>query len=307
MAKRPEKRPASEHDDDEPEDAADLPEAKVVTAEAEDPLRMVKLGGFAVALIGGWAFVIFANKRHITAPVVFVCLAYFAILMTVINLWRTGAAAANGNTVNDWQRPIGARGQLLKEKKTLLKAIKEAEFDFAMGKLSKADSDALIRDYRARAIEVIKELDRGGERLTAKEQIEREVKARLALDAQNKPSKRVKNENEKQAAKSAAKTAKADAADAKANAKSDVVDAKSIAKTDAADAKAAEKTANEDERRDTAEAKLNAGSVDRRAASADPTAEKLGEVVEQMAARDQLAMNRDEEEESKPTGTGESS
>jgi hypothetical protein len=155
----------------------------------------------------------------------------------------------------------------------------------------------LIRDYRARAIEVIKELDRGGDaQLSAKEQIEREVKARLALDAQNKPSKRVKNENEKQAAKSAAKTAKTDAADAKANAKSD-----------AAGAKSAEKAANADERRDTAEAKLNAGSVDRRAASADPTAEKLGEVVEQMAARDQLAMNRDEEEESKPTGTGESS
>jgi hypothetical protein len=259
MAKRPEKRSTvvEPDDDDAPDgDAAELPEAKVV-AEAEDPLRMVKLGGFAFALIGGWAFVIFANKRHITAPVVFVCLAYFAILMTVINLWRTGAAAANSNTVDDWQRPIGARGQLLKEKKTLLKAIKEAEFDFAMGKLSKADSDALIRDYRARAIEVIKELDRGGERLSAKQEIEREVKARLALDAQNKPSKRVKNENEKQAAKSAAKTAKSDAADAKAS-----------AKTDAADVKAAEKTANEDERRDTAEAKLNAGSVDRRAASA---------------------------------------
>lgn len=287
MAKQPAKRPTvAEPDADEDDAAHDLPEAKVVADEIEDPLRMVKLGGFALVLIAGWAFVIFANKRHITAPVVFVCLAYFAILMTVVNLWRTGAAAANSRTVNDWQRPIGARGQLLKEKKTLLKAIKEAEFDFAMGKLSKADSDALIRDYRARAIEVIKELDRGnGAEMSAREQIAAEVKARLALDAQNKPSKRVKNENEKQAAKSAAKSAK----------------------SDAADAKSAAKTASDDVRRGTAEAKLNAGSVDRRAASADPTAEKLGEVVEQMAARDQLAMNRDEEEEPKPTGTGESS
>jgi hypothetical protein len=236
-------------------------------------------------LLGGWTFVILANHHHITAPVVFVCLAYLAILMVVINLWRTGAAAANANTVHDWQRPIGARGQLLKEKKTLLKAIKEAEFDFAMGKLSKADSDALIRDYRARAIEVIKELDRGGSgALSAREQIEREVKARLALDAQDKPSKRVKNENEKQAAKSAAKTAK----------------------TDAADAKSAAKTADADERRDNAQAKIDAGSVDRRAASADPSGETVGEVVEQMAARGQLAMNRDEEEDAKPTGTGES-
>jgi hypothetical protein len=278
-----------ESDDDEP---ADLPEAKVVPSdEGEDPLRTVKLGGFALVLVGGWLFVLGSNKFHITAPVVFVCLGYFAIVMTVLNLWRTGAAAANANTVDDWQRPIGARGELEKEKKTLLKAIKEAEFDFAMGKLSKLDSDTLIRDYRARAIEVIKELDRrGGSDLTVKQQIDLEVKARLALDAQNKPSNRAKNEAAKQAAKLAPKT---------------------TAKTDAADAKAAEKAANADERRDTAEAKLNAGSVDRRSASADPTFEpagpKAGEVMDQMVARDQLAVTRDEEEDSKPTGTGEPS
>jgi hypothetical protein len=238
MAKRAAQRPAAaskaaDHDDDDAADEADapadLPEAKLVADEVVDPLRTVKLGGFAIALLGGWTFVIFANHHHITAPVVFVCLAYFAILMVVVNLWRTGAAAANSNTVNDWQRPIGARGQLLKEKKTLLKAIKEAEFDFAMGKLSKADSDALIRDYRARAIEVIKELDQGGGvGLTAREQIEREVKARLALDAQDKPSNRAKKEAAKQAAKSA----------------------------------------NAEQRRETKEAKLDAGSVDRRVASA---------------------------------------
>jgi len=230
MAKQPAKRPTvAEPAEDEDEAPHDLPEAKVVTEEPTDPLRKVKLGGFAIALIGGWTFVIFANHRHITAPVVFVCLAYLAILLTVVNLWRTGAAAADSNTVDDWQRPIGARGQLLKEKKTLLKAIKEAEFDFAMGKLSKADSDALIRDYRARAIEVIKELDHsGGAGLSAREQIDREVKARLALAAQNKPSKRAKNEAAKQLAK----------------------------------------LANAEERRESKEAKLDAGSVDRRVASA---------------------------------------
>ena len=299
MAKQRAKPAAPAADaDDEP---ADLPEAKVVTDEnVEDPLRWMKLGAIALVLIGGWAFIIGSNKRHITAPVVFVCLAYFAIVMTVINLWRTGAAAASSNTVDDWQRPLGARGELEKEKRTLLKAIKEAEFDLAMGKLSKADSDALIRDYRARAIEVIKELDRGGaSQLSTREQIEAEVKARLALDAQNKPSNRAKNEAAKQAAKSAAKTAR----------------------TDAADAKAAEKSANADARRDSKDAKVNAGSVDRRSATADipvePAAapsgepsgsgEKVGEVMDQMVARGQLAVNRDDEDESKPTGTGESS
>jgi len=257
MAKQPAKRATVAEPESDEEAAADLPEAKVVSEEdREDPLRMVKLGGFAFVLIAGWAFVIFANHRHITAPVVFVCLAYFAILMTVVNLWRTGAAVADARTVDDWQRPIGARGELLKEKKTLLKAIKEAEFDFAMGKLSKADSDALIKDYRARAIEVIKELDRGsGTEKSAREQIEAEVKARLALDAQNKPSKRAKNEAAKQAAKSA----------------------------------------SAQERRDVADAKINAGSVDRRAAS-EPEPAPPGEVIEQQTA-----------EEPKSTATGESS
>jgi len=302
MAKQPAKRvTAAEPDDDagDADETADLPEAKVVTEDDRvDPLRTVKLVGFLVILLGGWTFIVLANHHHITAPVVFVCLAYFAILMTVVNLWRTGVAAADSRTVDDWQRPLGARGQLLKEKKTLLKAIKEAEFDLAMGKLSKADSDALIRDYRARAIEVIKELDRGGAaQLSAREQIEAEVKARLALDAQNKPSNRAKNEAAKQAAKSA----------------------KATAKTDAAGVKTAAKSANAESRRESAEARQNAGSVDRRQASAEPgrgeaagatadetAGETVGEIVEQMAARGQLSMNQDEDEEAKPS-TGESS
>src|SRR3569623_1533750 len=264
-------------DADADAEATELPEAKVVTEDDRvDPLRTGKLVGFLVILLGGWTFVVLSNHRHITAPVVFVCLAYFAILMTVVNLWRTGVAAADSRTVDDWQRPLGARGQLLKEKKTLLKAIKEAEFDLALGKLSKADSDALLRDYRARAIEVIKELDRGGAaQLSAREQIAAEVKARLALDAQNKQSKRAKNEAAKQAAKSA----------------------------------------SAQQRRDSAEAKTTAGSVDRRVASApaaepveaaDAPQETVGEIAEQMAARGQLAMNRDEDEAAQPT-TGESS
>src|SRR6185312_7358862 len=50
-------------------------------------------------------------------------------------------------------------------------------------------------------IEVIKELDRVGDgaELTVREQIEREVKARRELAAQDKPSKRAKNAAEKRA------------------------------------------------------------------------------------------------------------
>ena len=163
---------------------------------AADPLRMVKLAGLAIVLVAGWLFVLGTNHFHVTAPVVFVCLGYLAVVMTVLNLWRTGAAAAATPDADDvWGRPMGARGELEKEKKTLLKAIKEAEFDLAMGKLSKRDADSLIKHYRARAIDVIKELDHVGDdaALTVREQIEREVKARRQLAAQDKPSKRAKN------------------------------------------------------------------------------------------------------------------
>ena len=156
----------------------------------------MKLGGFGLVLVIGWVFILWANNFHVTAPVVMVCLAYLCGRRADP---QPVAHRRCGGRVRRRQRrvgpPIGANGELEKEKKTLLKAIKEAEFDLAMGKLSKRDSESLIKQYRARAIEVIKELDHVGDgaELSPREQIEREVKARRELAAQDKPSKRVKN------------------------------------------------------------------------------------------------------------------
>jgi hypothetical protein len=167
-------------------------------AAKDDPLRGTKLAAFGAALVLGWVFILWSNKFHVTAPVVIVCLGYLCVVALVLNLWRTGAAAVASDDALDgdaWGRPIGAIGELEKEKKTLLKAIKEAEFDLAMGKLSKRDADSLINQYRSRAIDVIKELDRSGGdvKLSVRDQIDREVNARRELALQNKPSKRVKN------------------------------------------------------------------------------------------------------------------
>jgi hypothetical protein len=51
------------------------------------------------------------------------------------------------------------RHELEREKKLLLKAIKEAEFDHEMGKLDDRDADELTRGYRARALEIMHQLD----------------------------------------------------------------------------------------------------------------------------------------------------
>src|SRR4051812_27468834 len=193
-----------------------------------DTMRWVGRGSALAALLIGWVFIAWQNRFHITAPTVFVCLGYLAVIATIYNLWRTGAAAVDSTEEDDdstWAKPVGAIGELEREKRTLLKAIKEAEFDRDMGKLSPRDADEMIRGYRARAIEVIKEIDlhdRGGA-ATVREQILREVRARVQLDAKaaRKPG-------------AEARSGKA-RSDAKADAKTDAkTDAKNNANTDAA-------------------------------------------------------------------------
>lgn len=194
-----------------------------------DPMRWMWRGVAAASLLLGWLFILWHNKFHITVPVVVIGLGYLAVVATVTNLWRVGVAAVapEDDSPEAWTRPIGAREELEKEKKTLLKAIKEAEFDHEMGKLSKADADELIRMYRARAIEVIKELDRldAGAAGSARDQIQREVQARLAVDV-GKGSKKDKRAAAKASAKPADKPS--DKKDGKSAEAKPVVDTKPV-------------------------------------------------------------------------------
>ena len=174
-------------------------------------MRAVAWALVAGLLVIGWFFIVWQNKFHMTAPTVMLCLGYLAVIATVANLWRVGAAAVapEDASAEAWARPVGPRDFLEKEKKTLLKAIKEAEFDLAMGKLSKADADQLITMYRTRAIAVIKELERLDGIAAAADkrtQIEREVAARLALEG---GSKKAKDKAAQKAAKAAKKAAAA--------------------------------------------------------------------------------------------------
>jgi hypothetical protein len=200
-------------------------------------------GLFAVVLLVGWLFILWQNRFHVDAPVVVICLGYLAVVLTVTNLWRVGAAAVAPEHAGElaWSRPLGERAELEKEKRTLLKAIKEAEFDQALGKLSKADAEDLIRMYRTRAIELIKELDRldAGLAGTPRERIEREVAARVAIEVEKEKMRARQKASDKAgpaaagAKKDATKKGAAKTADAKtADAKTD--DAKSAAKADAA-------------------------------------------------------------------------
>ncbi|HEX8111657.1 MAG TPA: hypothetical protein VF516_28195, partial [Kofleriaceae bacterium] len=156
--------------------------------DSPDTMRWVWRGVAIAILVIGWVLFAWLYHFRITAPLVFICLGYLAALVTIYNLWRTGAAAVDSSEDDDdstWAKPAGAFGELAREKRTLLKAIKEAEFDRDMGKLSQRDADEMIRGYRARAIEVIKQIDQLGLGAagTVREQILREVRARVQLDA----------------------------------------------------------------------------------------------------------------------------
>lgn len=138
-------------------------------------------------LVAGWLSILHVYRWHFTASVFFLWMGWAAMLLTTRFLARAGLAAAedtgDGDDEEFW-RPAGERDELLIEKRALLKAIKEIEFDHEMGKMSDADAAELTRFYRRRAIEVIKALEAEGEddgALSVQERIDREVKARLAV------------------------------------------------------------------------------------------------------------------------------
>lgn len=266
----------------------ELPQARVVDRDAEarrtDPMRFLRLGVFGVALLVGWGFILYYNKFDMTPPVAFVCIGYLALISAVYALWRTGVVVADENedfSDSTWVRPTGARGELEREKKSLLKAIKECEFDREMGKLSKVDAEQMITVYRARAIEVIKELDKPvhGEG-TVREQIMREVKARLELEektrqteAEAKARKNAKGKQGKASEQPAAKKAVAaeeKAADAKGPAEDSSEEKADAAGEPTADNKDADATAAADAK--TSGADHNAASTDESDESGDEPA-----------------------------------
>jgi hypothetical protein len=86
----------------------------------------------------------------------------------------TGASAATETAVATGRR----RKELEREKQSLLKALKELEFDHEMKKISDKDFREIGAQYRGRAVRVMRQLDEAGGEYRAL--IERELQARRA-------------------------------------------------------------------------------------------------------------------------------
>jgi hypothetical protein len=102
-------------------------------------------------------------------PLILAALAGFALVVVLTALWQSmrvvllGSAAQPNAAVtqtHDAQKGrVLAREALLREKGTLLQAIRDVRFEHDLGKISDADLERLDAQYRVRARAVLAELE----------------------------------------------------------------------------------------------------------------------------------------------------
>lgn len=118
---------------------------------------------FAVLLAGG---LMAGMGAEFDASVLVLSLAGVVLLLTLRQLFAMVAALAEGDE-GALARAAGTPGgasqsALAQEQRRVLRAIKELDFDHAMGKLSVSDHTAILERYKLRAIELMRALDQRG-------------------------------------------------------------------------------------------------------------------------------------------------
>lgn len=119
-----------------------------------------------------------------TPSAVFLGLAAAVLVQCLELLYRAARALVDEPPALDRERATGRRRkELEREKASLLKALKELEFDHEMGKVSDDDFREIGGQYRARAMRVMRQLDEAG--ADYRTLVERELKSRLNAPALN--------------------------------------------------------------------------------------------------------------------------
>ena len=135
------------------------------------PWQFFLLGGMLAATA-----VVLVGSGQTLPNIIILSLTIISVSFVALGVLRTLSPLVSAE---DTARPAMAGGRtraaLEREKTLVLRAIKELEFDFSMGKVSKEDFDQVGGRLRARAIGLLQQLDRGEYRA----QIEREVNERL--------------------------------------------------------------------------------------------------------------------------------
>jgi len=140
---------------------------------------------FTLAGLIGATIVVFVSSGHSPAGIILLSLTIFTAAGVGAAAWRTLAPF----TGRDQTRVIPALGNqtraaLEREKALVLRAIKELEFDRAMGKMSEKDFAEMSARLRTRAAGLMRQLDAG---VGYRDQIEKEVARRVGVTAPVKP------------------------------------------------------------------------------------------------------------------------
>jgi hypothetical protein len=133
---------------------------------------------FTLAGLIGATIVVFFAKGQTAAAIILLSLAVFAAAAVGLAALRAFGPLA-GVLHADGPAPVVSsrtRAALEREKGLALRAIKELEFDRAMGKVSEKDFIEMSGRLRARAARIIRQLDAGG---SYRERIEKEIARRI--------------------------------------------------------------------------------------------------------------------------------
>ena len=127
------------------------------------PGKAALLRGGLIIVGGVLLFVVLVSfgGAHVEPPTVGLALAGVMLLYALRRLFLVAAALGRPDT-EALGRGRVSKGELRDDKRRLLRAIKELEFDYGMGKLSKQDYESVSSAYKMRAIEVMRALEGDG-------------------------------------------------------------------------------------------------------------------------------------------------
>jgi hypothetical protein len=132
---------------------------------------------FTLAGLMGATVVVFLSRGQTPAGIILLSLTIFTAAVVGVAAWRTLAPFTDAQRVRG---PVvlggRTRAALEREKTLVLRAIKELEFDRAMGKVSEPDFVEIAGRLRVRAGRLIRQLDATPE---YREQIQREIEQRI--------------------------------------------------------------------------------------------------------------------------------
>lgn len=125
----------------------------------------------------------------ISLPTLFLVFVATTLVGALVAFWNSLRAAFGGGpgVLVATARDLPDHAALVEEKSSLLRAIKDLEYEHAVGKIGEADFTRLDGAYRARAKQVLSQLDRDVKPLY--EEAERLIADRIAGVA-SKPSKK---------------------------------------------------------------------------------------------------------------------